>query len=197
MVRTPERSLSMTEATRAYLVAGPGDEAAAGIARGWIEGGGLGLGSAFGADGRQGSARSAADALDRVVQSAGARDQGGVDLGAFLDEGGSLGVRGGLLFVPGCPGSWLARTASAIAVRRGPFRAFVGVDGLQDRRAMGLALRLLTRRDERAGADVAGVIEVVERLATAGADVQVIDRISGRTYRPEEWREIGSKGGRS
>ncbi len=197
MVRTPERSLSMTEATRAYLVAGPGDEAAAGIARGWIEGGGLGLGSAFGADGREGSARSTVDALDRVVQSSGARDRGGVGLAAFLDEGSHLGVRGGLLFVPGCPGSWLARTASTIAVRRGPFRAFVGVDGLQDRRAMGLALRLLTRRDEKAGADIAGVIEVVERLASAGAEVQVIDRISGRTFRPEEWKEIGSKGGRS
>jgi Protein of unknown function DUF58 len=90
MVRTPERSLSMTEATRAYLVAGPRDEAAAGIARGWIEGGGLGLGSAFGADGRLGSARSAADALDRLVQSAGARDRGGLDLDASSTRGAVL-----------------------------------------------------------------------------------------------------------
>jgi hypothetical protein len=60
---------------------------------------------------------------------------------------------------------------------------------------MGLALRLLTRRDERADADADGMIEVVERLASAGAEVQVIDRTSGRAYRPEEWKEIRFEGG--
>lgn len=197
VVRSPERSLSTTRATRAYFVAGPDDEASAGLARAWIEGGGLGLGSAFGADGREGSAGSIEDAMDRLVHSAEARDRGGAELGAFLDEGKRTNARGGLLFVPAAPGAWLARTASAIAVRRGPFQVFVGADGLGRGHARGWASRLLTRRDAGPGVDVAGVVAVVERLAAAGAEVRVVDRASGRTFRLEELKEITTKGGRS
>jgi hypothetical protein len=197
MVRTPERSFSLTEATRAYLVAGAGDEAAAGIARAWVEAGGLGVGSAFGADGRPGSARTAIDALDRVVHSVTARDRGAEGLAEFLVEGDRSGVRGCILFVPSCPGGWVDATVAAIGGRRGAIRVSVGVDGLRHRGAASRAVRLLTRRDDGPEADVDKVMEVVERLASAGAEVCVIDRSSGRTFRPEELKANAAKGGRS
>lgn len=188
LVRTPERAVSPTEAVLAYFVAGQGDEASAGVARGLIEAGSLGNAATFGADGAPGATRNPAEAVSQVVRSVAARDQGGAGLAWFVDEGEAAGGRACILFVPSQPGAWLDRVAGALAGRPGPVRAFVGVDGLHPASRRSRLRTLLVRRgvDANSGADAADVAAVVGRLEAAGALVRVVDRTSGQIFRPDE-----------
>lgn len=69
VVRTPERALSAARKTLAYLVAGAGDEPAAGAARVAVDVGALGGDWAFGADGVEGPALTKEAALEALARS--------------------------------------------------------------------------------------------------------------------------------
>jgi hypothetical protein len=188
LVRTPERAVSPSEVTLTYFVAASADEATAGVARTLIETGALGNALTFRADGATESTRSPGEALAQVVRSAGARSQGGAALGAFLDEGEAKGVRACILFVPSRPGPWLDRVAGALAGRPGPVRVFIGVDGLSTEKRRGRLGGLLYRRgtDAKQGECIDAVRTVVRGLESAGAVMRIVDRVSGRVFRPEE-----------
>jgi hypothetical protein len=196
LVRTPERAVSPSEAMLAYFVAGAADEASAGVARSLIETGALGTHVTFGADGAPATTRAPGEGVNQVVRSVEARNQSGAGLAAFLDQGEAKGVRACILFVPSRPGPWLDRVAAALAGRPGPVRVLVGVDGLRPAPGRAGLHGLLVRR----GANQAEVMDLVSatagRLESAGAIVRVVDRVSGRAFRPDELAAVAAPGGR-
>jgi hypothetical protein len=185
LVRTPERAVARSQKTLAYLVAAEGDEPAAGVARAVLEGGSLGNEFWFSADGQGDFTRTARAAVDQVVRSSSFRDQGGEGLGRFLGRGEEIGVSACLLFLPARPGDWLARVEGHLGGHRGPYRAMIGIDGLEQLGPPSTArwLRsLLVRPESSTEASLAGLREVCERIAKTGAEVNVVDRTTGRTY---------------
>jgi len=194
IVRTPERAISPVEHTVAYLVAGRGDEPAAGAARVAVEVGAFGNDWRIGADGMARQAHTRDQALELLSRSAEvAEGQGGAGLARFVDEAGALGRL--VVFVPPRPGPWLTKVAQAVRDLRGRVDFVVGTDGI----AQGSKLaRFLSRPEADAGAAVPieELRKVVAALAggTHGARVVVVDRRSGLVYAPEHLR--GATGGR-
>lgn len=115
MVRSPEQAISPARRTIAYVIAGKGDEAAAGVARAAVESGSFGSSWVLGADGVPWVAEDRAKALELLALSGECRpEDGGAGLEAFLRSHGSGAGGAGariLLFVPPLAGPWLGRAA--------------------------------------------------------------------------------------
>ncbi|MCA9531500.1 MAG: DUF58 domain-containing protein [Myxococcales bacterium] len=182
MVRVPERALTRAHRTIAYLVAGPRDEPSAAAARVAIERGLLGAEWSFAADGTPGATSTVADAISRVVHSAGARDEGAAGLAAFVERAERSGPASLVLFAPPAPGAWLDRTLAVVRRRVASTRVVIGVDALYDGSA---ADRRRWRWLLRSGAPVAGTeLGALERvcavLGAARVEVVVLERPTGR-----------------
>jgi hypothetical protein len=178
LVRAPERAVKPCERTLAYLVAAPGDEPSAGVARALLESGGLGRDLLFAA-GDEDPTREPREAREQVIRSA--RDRSGVAAGleTLLAQGEAQGVQACVLFVPPEPGEWLDRVAAQVARHRGPFRALVAVDGVAGP-ARGFSLwDLLLWATREPGTRPEDLRTVCERLAAAGAEVTVVNRKTG------------------
>lgn len=192
MVRTPERALSASLRVVAYLPSARGDEPAAALARWAIERGAFGDDWVFGADGSAGRVDSAPEAIERIVQSRGARgtEQGdGAGLARFLDASGGLADAKVVLFLPGRAGPWLDRVTSVLRGRRCNVTCVVGLDGLRREEASPpLPARLRgwlerpapPRPAEEAIVDPEELERVTRQLRAARAQVVIIDRAAGR-----------------
>jgi hypothetical protein len=178
LVRTPEQALSPCDKTLAYFVAGPADEPSAGITRAVLESGGLGAEFLFAADGGTPTA-SVPEAIEQLVRSRTERAQGGSGLGSFLAEGESRGLRACLLFVPARLGPWLERVEQQLRCHHGPFRAIVGIDVLAERPPHSWLGRLLWQEVAESVVSDAEVREVCRRLEQTGADVKLVNRVTG------------------
>jgi hypothetical protein len=179
LVRSPERAFAPCTRSLTFLVAGPGDEPAAGIARAALDNGLLGSTFLFGADGNEGLAQQTAEAGDQVVRSVNARDQGGAGLGPALTAAETQGTSACLLLVPPQPGAWLERVTEVAGRHRGPFQAVLGIDGLENDRPRGFLRRLLLRAQPARGSKVSSVRKIAERLQQCGVGVTILDRASG------------------
>lgn len=196
VVRTPERAFSVARKTIAYLVAGPGDEPAAGAARVAVESGALGGSWVLGADGNDHDATTAADALDLLARSASSSpEQQGAGLEPFLRRTSQGGAARAVVFVPGRPGPWLERVLLAIHARpsvgpagaalRAPVELVVGIDGLEPEPPRSFLRRLLYARAEPTGptrTPARDLAEVMSALTKTRARVTVVDRASGRVF---------------
>jgi hypothetical protein len=186
IVRTPERAVSSTHHTVAYLVAGDGDEPAAGAARVAVDGGALGAEWRIGADGSSRVAQSRDDALEVLTQSARTSESGsGAGLGPFVDKAGSVGRL--VVFVPSRPGAWLPRVQAAVRELGGRVDFVVGTDGIKKSTKLG---KLLSR--EATGAtrpvdseELAKVVRSLGGGGQGGPRVVVLDRSTGYAYLPE------------
>jgi uncharacterized protein (DUF58 family) len=176
LVRTAERATSHDRRLLLYLVAGPDDEAAAGVARALFESLGPAESWVLGADGSEGEAAGPGEAMDRVLRSArvGADGQG-AGLGPFLarQRGESARV---VVIAPGATGPWVERVQSALGAVRGA-RVVLAVDRAGAPPHPGLLRRLLLipRGDDQVSIDVQ---RPRDRLA-AWSPV-VIEREAGR-----------------
>lgn len=188
VVRTPERAYSVAKKTVAYLIAGEGDEPAAGAARVAVESGALGDSFAFAADGADLMATKGAEALDAIARSAacpeGAR---GTGLAPFLARAEQGAPSRAVVFTPARPGSWLGPVVAAARARaaRAPLSVVVCTDGIdpEPRRSLLARLALLApaaRGPSRTPAPA--VAEVVRALGAGGARVVVVDRQSGKAW---------------
>lgn len=186
LVRMPERAVARSQKSLAYLVASEGDEASAGIARTVLESGVLGQDFLFGTDGEELPARTCRDGLDQLVRSVNCRPQGGQRLGGFLETASREGLHACLVFVPNRPGPWLERVASQLAGQQGPFRALIGVDGIDRSRKPGWLRKLFVKYVPGSGCPAGDVRQVVERLAGVVSEVCVVDRSTGDLV-PTEW----------
>ena len=182
MVRLPERAVSPTRRTLAFLVAGDGDEAPAALARMALESDALGPEWRFGADGSTDDARRLPEALSLIVRSRSARAEGGHGLAGFFARATDFGAGRCVIFAPATPGSWLSTVAAEVKRRPGRVEVVVGTDGIADpARHRGLRRWLIAPEPEPAGVTRSVDLDSVTRaLAAAGATVTVIDRPSGR-----------------
>ncbi len=193
VVRTPERALSAARKTLAYLVAGAGDEPAAGAARVAVDVGAFGGDWAFGADGVDEPAQTKEAALEALARSAHApRERAGHGLATFMKSA-SAGASRALVFVPAKPGPWLegvlrsAAQLSPDATGRIPLEFIVCIDGVARSKARGAASRLALEADERDGRSDAPVAadelsRVVSALGRLRARVIVVDRRDGHVH---------------
>lgn len=119
MVRQPERAISPTPKTCAYLVAGPQDETVAGVMRALLESGVLGVNWRFGADGNQGHCSDLSEALTFLARSGNLSHlkNPGTGLGGFLEQAAKDGFNGCLVALPSQPGPWLEAVQQAARVR--------------------------------------------------------------------------------
>lgn len=191
MVRTPERALAPSVRVVAYLVAAPGDEAAAAAARWAVERGLLGADWRFGADGGLGTAADPGAALELIMASRGVQEGAlgqGAGLLPFLDQALERDEARVVVFVPGRPGPWLDRVAQALARRTRNATCVVGVDGLRgppEPSPRATVARLLTRPEPPDPEDESVVSPealraVTSALVKAGAQAIVLDRRGGR-----------------
>ncbi len=196
VIRTPERALSAARKTLAYLVAGAGDEPAAGAARVAVDAGALGGEWAFGADGVAEPASTKEAALEALARSAHApRDAAGQGLATFMREAAATSTGRALVFVPGKPGPWLdglVKAAAQIApdtTGRVPLEFIVCTDGVHPggERPSALKRALVTGGDEGFEASDAPVApdelsRVVQALGRLRARVIVVDRRYGHVH---------------
>jgi hypothetical protein len=191
VVRAPERALSPIKQTCAYLVAGNGDEPAAGAARLAVELGALGTDWVLGADGSHEDATRKDQAVDVLARSAAVDEQvGGKGLGAFLQRRGLGSVGRAVVFVPGRPGPWLDSVIeqSRHVARGGRLDFVIGTDGIIPPVKRKWLARLAIRDvgppvppGSTAPVTTEEVGEVVRALSNVGR-VLVIDRMAGRVY---------------
>jgi Protein of unknown function DUF58 len=193
MVRTPENALSPDRRTVAYLVAGDGDEPAAGAARVAVSSGALGSSWLLGADGCGEPASSREEAIEVLARSARAAPDDTGALAGFLGKArGGVSTRA-VVFVPARPGPWLERVAAAARGGSGQSRArvefVVCTDGLAvDGRRSRWARAVLGPEKEGGEGNGAGsgavrhddLLAVVSALGATGASVLVVDRPGGR-----------------
>lgn len=188
VVRTPERALSPVRRTIAYLVAGAGDEPAAGAAKAAITSGGLGAEWLLGADGTIGGVDTVEAALDAIVRSASVPEaQGAAGLAAFLQVDGPIG-RKAIVFVPARPGPWVERVvaASRITGPTAPLDLVVCTDGVVTPRARWLDRLLRTDPpldpSPAVPASAGELRQVLRALTKANARVVVVDRQAGKVF---------------
>jgi hypothetical protein len=186
LVRAPERAVIATKRTLAYLVAGPGDEPSAGIARSALASHALGTEVTFSADGAPHPAATPSEAIDQILFSARQGHNGGADLDRFLGQGESAGTAACVLFLPCRQGAWLADTVAALRAHQGPFQAVVGLDGppLPDQR-WPWWLRLLVRPSAGERPRAGEIRGICDALREAACEVVVMERHSGQVSRQD------------
>lgn len=180
MVRMPERALTKSRRTVAYLVAGEGDDATAAAARVALEADALGAEWTFSADGAGADATRVDDAMRLLVRSVGARARGGAGLDAFLGRTERRGPAGVVLFVPPRPGEWIAAVQRAVRARPGRVRVVIGTDGTAPLARASWWRRALVVRAPRDGTPAEALGEVVAALRAVRAEIVVLDRRSGK-----------------
>ncbi|MEZ4322229.1 MAG: hypothetical protein R3F61_32450 [Myxococcota bacterium] len=182
VVRSPERALSPVRRTAAYLVAGEGDQAAAGTAKTAFECGALGDEWRFGADGCPEVASERRGALEVVMRSAdGDPAAAGAGLGPFV--AGADNPRRVVVFAPAQPGPWVA---SLLAVARTTkLEVILCADRIVPTPGLGLSKVLLTPDDTVRPGEVvvtkATLSDLTRQLAGVGT-VRVVDRKSGQVF---------------
>lgn len=197
LVRQPERSLTQTTRTVAYLIAGPRDEASAAAARVALEQGALGEDWLFGADGTPAPASDLPAALEAIVRSgdthpgdthsspaSGASgDTHPSRLEPFIEEAELRGPARIVVFAPPTPDGWVSPLASLLelaAARPGRVHVVIGVDGVARRAPRSLPLRLLRTAAPPATDDLAALDALRATLQAAGVDSVVVDRRLGQ-----------------
>lgn len=179
MVRRPERSLSIARRVAAFMLAGPGDDASAAIARLTLQRGLLGDDWTFGTDAHPVGTSRVDEATAWLLASSADRARGGEGLSAFVEAVGQLGPASLILFAPPVRGPWLAR-ACAVA-GRARVRVLIGTDGVAPVEALPWWRRLLLRAPASPVATPEAQLEqVVQALGASGCEVVVVDRVGGR-----------------
>ncbi len=115
MVRVPENAVTTAPRTCAYMVAGPGDEEVASLARTLVENDLLGDGWRFGADGSTSNVERKEEALRLIARSGNPGVVSGVGLGGFLREAAVLGFGSCIVLVPTGDGDWVDTVARQLA----------------------------------------------------------------------------------
>jgi len=202
VVREPERAISPSRQTVAYLVASEGDDPAAGAARVAVDVGAFGGEWTLGADGCGEVADNKDKALEVLTQSARATEaQSGAGLGSFLDKASKGTVGRAVVFVPPKPGPWLDRVLKAIrgmSAHSAQIEFLVGTDGVRRPPSRSWWRRLLFGRKRLAAADEAArqadaedLAAVVRKLGGTRLRVLVVDRPAGLVFGPSHLRKLG------
>ena len=180
MVRMPERALSRARRTVAYLVAGRHDEATAAAARAAIEEDALGTDWQFGADGSPEPTSETAEALHKVMLSAGGRAEGASGMRRFLAEVDRGGPAALVVFAPPSLGSWVGEVAALGRRRVGRIRVVIGIDAVIETSRLPRWRRWVFAPVVEHGVARKDLEEVGRALGRERCEVVIVDRVSGR-----------------
>lgn len=188
LVRIPERAVTARPRMCAYLVAGEGDEATAGLARVVVERGLLGDDWWFGADGSERVASDAQGALDVLVASGVAGSRGRAaprtpasGLGEFLARAEKAGFGAAFVFLPARAGAWTPEVAATAATTRLKLRLCTALDDADTRREEPSRLeRWLLRPPPSGGPRWVDVAAMASAFQGLGAPMLAVDRRHGR-----------------
>ncbi len=173
VVRSPEKALAPVTELRAWLVAGPGDDAAAGAA--WVAVCAASGPWRLGADGVGSTATTREEAVALLAASADTpADAQGAGLLGFLGEGAGLGAT---VFVPGRPGPWLPRVVDALGRASATTDVLVVVDAVAAPGARAWWRRPVAPDPRAVSREELG--EVVRALGRAARSVRVVRRADG------------------
>lgn len=180
-VRLPEKSVFHAERTLAYLVTGPNDEAAAGVARFALTQGALGSPWVFGADGSDETAASVAASLPLI---AGSRTPGmavSYGLDAFLAKAGQHSAC--IIFAPATLGPWTSALKLTLARHAGPFSVVFATDGLRSDAPEPWWRRILIKEPNRqSGSNTSQLQTLMLEFSKLGANIVMVDRQTGLCF---------------
>lgn len=180
VVRVQERALAPSRRVVAYLVAGPDDEATAASALAAVKSDALGSDWLFGADGTPMPTSDPDMATAAIVRSKAFVDDSARDLEAFLRTVEREGPASLVLFVAPLTGPALDRLLAVTRPRGVPTQVVIGIDAIVEAPAASLAARVLQRPATSEGVS-RGILDAMRsRLASAGADVIIVERPTGR-----------------
>jgi hypothetical protein len=178
VVRMPEHAIKSADRVAIYFIAGEGDEPSSAVALALARSSDLESRVIFGCDGTNAPIRSVADAERAITQSHGHRGSPGAE--AFMKRVDAQGPAALVLIVPAIPGPWLGAATELVRARPGGARILVGIDGMEDETSSFFE-RVMLRRDRSARATSSeGVAKVAATFRAAGAEVILLDRVSGR-----------------
>ena len=132
LVRINERALAARPRSCAYLVAGTGDEAGAGLMRVILERGFLGESWRFGADGNANYACNLPEALRLITQSGNLSPDEGTGLPDYLAQAEKDGYSACFLVVPPTEGPWIEPVLAAILRTQLRPHLYTALDGTPD-----------------------------------------------------------------
>jgi len=189
-VRMRETSVDPARRTVAYLIAGPGDEAAAAAARIALESGVLGDSWIFGVDGQAGETAELSQALQWIAASGNSDPVPASGLAGFLDrcERGDHAV----LFVPGEGGAWVDVVESLARTRPGGLSFVIGVDAVVRPIREAWWRRFALSSEAKRGVSAGELERLGQRLGKVAVSVVVADRGSGRTRELTRRRVLGA-----
>lgn len=188
MVRKPERALTPSRRTAAFMVAGAEDDASAAVARVAVERGLLGEDWVFGSDACMEGTGDREPALAALMRSNEWRERAGEGLERFLGHASKQGPVSVVLFVPPTPGPWLQRVLALARDRRRAVHFVIGTDGAQFRSRRPWWRRLLAVAPHSEGTSAEQLDAVLRALSAARREITVLDRRSGRTLGPGHTR---------
>lgn len=180
LVRMPERALAPGPVSVAFFVAGPQDEASAGAARLYVEAGLLGADLLFAADGASAPARTAAEALEQLVDSSTQRNNGAT-LDAVASQMDPSRLTSCLVFAPAVDGPWRARLVEFLRRRALSATVVIGVD--EELQAPAPQSRLKTFLFQPTStSSLDGLSSLRASLEADGFPVKVIHRATGYVW---------------
>lgn len=179
VVRKPERALSESKRTLAYLISGEDDEASAAAASVAVQNGSLGNEWLFGTDASAATSDPEA-ALSAIIASGQTPpDEGGTGLARFLTAAQAQGPASLVLFVPAAPGPWLQHVGGALRNHRSPVKVFVGFDAPTSRSSKWTRFFVEPNED---GSSPEALEAVLQHLQSLRVEAHAIDRRSGRPW---------------
>jgi len=205
-VRIPERSIEVAKKTVAYLLTGPGDEAAAAAARVALETGVFGIDWLFGADGTDQPVDTLEPALDAIARSGSVRaaaggangHHGSADraggLSAFLRNPRIEGEVHCIIFASGRGGAWIEQALAATRNFSGAVSFVLATDGLIREPLVPLWQRWLFVTEGKPETTTEELSLLLRTVAGAGYSALVVDRRSGKSFGPERQRALVAAG---
>ncbi|MEM6978509.1 MAG: DUF58 domain-containing protein [Planctomycetota bacterium] len=182
LVRQPENSIATTSQIIACFVAGPGDEASAGVARSIIgQAAHDGEEIIFQADGSESPTESHTLAIKQIIRSADIGDRGGRVVGQVHKALQKESPQRCIAFVPSRPGPWLKSLVNSRHDVGMEINAIMGVDRSTLTRPNPSLPPWLFERPASDQTTTKQIKTVVTQLANAGITTQVLDRLSGET----------------
>ncbi|RMG45181.1 MAG: DUF58 domain-containing protein [Acidobacteria bacterium] len=180
MVRVPEPARSPERAPLIFLAAGREDAPAAALVLLLLEGGLLGPGARFAADGSPDPSRDPEAVRDAIARSSSFRERGGRDLSTALGHP-SLSPEDPVVIVgPAADEAWMAEVAGTVAADPSRFVVLAAADAHPPARTPAGWRRILFRPPPEGGRPVPALARKLGILTEAGARVLLADRAGGR-----------------
>jgi len=188
MIRVPERALTQSHRTAAFLIAGQDDDATAAVTRMVLERQLLGNDWVFGSDLAIAGTSDLEEALTEVMRSVEARDRSGHGLSPFLEEVEKQGPASLIIFAPPVAGEWIGQVLSIARFRK--VHIVIGLDGIGSERKRSLWERIVHLPETQTSISQSQLNLLISKLKHSNCHVTVLDRFSGRSLSDAHLRAL-------